>query len=182
MKGSRRAKAVVLEAVQGRVPDFLTRHDTELGLERPTPAPGEYHDHWRPRDQLERWPAVLVTSIDGGNRSRIDVDDGDPRYRWEWKLRIWLWVREDGFDRTAAIIESLAAATLDALLSARQLTADVELAERVRVAYSDVVREPRTSRSIAGAWIEVVAILDETARLEPAATASTVVVGVEPLE
>lgn len=173
MKASRAVKADILAVLEARMGECLRRHAAQLG-EPVVAGPDVWLDHWVPRDQLDKFPACLATTTGGATRKLVDIGDGNPRYRWHWPVRIWLWARADGYAQISHEIEALAAAAAEVLLSRPQVSGDVSVSADVKISFSDVASERQTSRSVAGVWVETVAMIDEAAEIDPAGTAEQV--------
>lgn len=182
--GAWRAKNLLVAHLQARVPPKLDALRSATGLDGAAlPDVAEWHDRWVPRVHIAAWPAVTVTAIDAVNQGRMDFVDGNPKHRFSWRLRAFVWVRGEGYDETTQRVELLAVAIADALLSWPKLTEGVAVEDApLRISVSDVERDPKLRASIAGAFVEVVVTMDETATVEPVATADTVELIVGPMQ
>lgn len=138
----------------------------------------EWHPAWRPSDQVNKWPVLMVTSHHGLIVDNLGFEDGQPVHRWDWIVRAWVWARGEGYLETADRVEAIAGCIVDELL-ARPGLSDPDDGMYVRpvpmsVSLSDIEQVPRMRASIAGAFVEAVVTMAETATADPPYAVGTV--------
>jgi hypothetical protein len=179
--GARRARRLLAAHLERRTPIKLAALAAAEGVVD-MPAVAEWHDRWVPHEHITAWPAVMVVARTGRALGRDDWVQGDPEHRFEWVLRTYGWVRGDGYQQTAERIELLAAALVEAQLAHPRLADDAYIHdESFTVSLSSIEQDPTDRASIAGAYIECVITMSETATTEPIATANTITVNVGPI-
>jgi hypothetical protein len=145
----------------------------------------QFSPAWIPSSQVQHWPILMVTAHQGINLGRTDFVDGNPVHQWNWTIRSWVWARGNGYAVTADRAELAAAAIVDVFLG-RPALGDPEdsmsvLPQPITVSLSDVEQDRRMKASIAGAFVEAVVTMAETATADaPLGTADVIDLAVEP--
>lgn len=187
MRGSAFLRGAVRDHLETRLNPAVAMVATDLGAD--VPPVEEFHSAWQSLGRIARWPAVMVTARTGTGRGRVDFDAGQPVHTWEWTMRVWVWARGDGYAETSDRVEVLATAVVE-VLTARPGLGDPGDRCRVvtegdlpfRVSLSDIAEDDEERLSIAGAYVEFVATMAETARIPAVGTAQDLAVEVEPKE
>jgi len=132
-------------------------------------AEGEWHPAWKPEENCTNWPTLCITTRTSTNQGREDFVNGDPEHRWLRTFRIFIWERGDGYEECADRTENIADAIAEEFL-ARPGIADGADSMYVLDAPMSVARSTYVDRdgaSIAGAYIEFVVSMTETATIPP---------------
>lgn len=183
MRGSWRARHAVTDHLVEHLPPRVVALQ-ELGLD--VEAPRQVWPTPEPWVRAEQWPIQMVAAQGSVNRGRTDWDQGDPVYLWEHTLRVFFFARGESYEQCADRVELLATAGVETLLALPALGAADDrmsvLPTPMRVALSEVEDDPDLRASIAGAYLEFVVSMAETATTAPVGTAETITVRPAPKE
>lgn len=184
LRGGQRARTAVHDHLKtylnGRIGQLTAAGLDAVMIEQWSPA-------WIPQNRVTKHPVLMVTSHQGINLGRIDWEDGNPVHQWEWTIRAWVWARGDLYEQTADRAELAAAAIVDVFLGRPALGDAADsmkvLPQPMRVSLSDVEQDRKIRASIAGAFVEAVVTMAETATADaPLGTADVIDLAVEPKE
>jgi hypothetical protein len=173
MRGSRALRYAIRDHAKLWLPVKVTELAAGGGPTLPLPDDEEWHPAWVAAERITNWPAFMVVARTGRNLGRQDFVNGDPEYRWQWTVRSYLWARGETFEDTADTLEQLANAYVHVLLARPGLgdpgdSMYVATEEPMGVSLSSI--EDDESASIAGAYVEFIVSMTETATIPPLAT------------
>lgn len=148
------------------------------------PPPRFYAVEERARLEPDQYPACIVVPQGTDSFSPAEPgDDGRPRWRAGYRLRIFLFARGSSYPEASAGRFRLVIAARSALIRRPRLSDDARLDVGTwSESYSDVEASRKDGSTFAGAYLEVVALVDEVLEDPPIGTADTIGATVEPLQ
>lgn len=155
----------------------------ELEDNQRMPPPRFYAVEERARLEPDQYPAVIVVPQGTDSfRPAEPGDDGRPRWRVGYKLRVFMFARGSSYPEASAGRFRLVIAGRSALIRRPRLSDDARLdVGSWSEAYSDVEASCKDGSTFAGAYLEVVALVDEVLEDPPIGDADAIGATVEPL-
>jgi hypothetical protein len=160
------------------VPVMLDRVDRAQTV----PRPKLYSTVDQPRLEGDEWPAVLVVGQNLLRQKRIDVTGEGSVYLRTYRIRVYLFARGSSFEQTSRTRYALVLAAVEALM-ADQTLGDPNVTvdeDSIRESYSDVDTPPKSRRSIAAAFIECDATIQEVRTVPDLGEADLITVELHP--